>query len=71
MKFLAKLLLPVFKKYVIQELVKESNKTFVVNKLNELVDIPNMSEEDEAKVISNIYDALEKLLESYLKVKED
>ena len=70
MKFLIKLVLPLIKNYLLQELVKEENRSFVVAKLNDHVDLPNLSESEEAEVIENIYNALTKILESYLGINK-
>lgn len=70
MKFLVKLLLPLIKNYVLTELTKEENRTFVVAQLNQHIDLPNLSEVEEAEVIENVYNALTKLLKSYLGIKD-
>ncbi len=65
-KFFLKLILPFIKNFVIEELTKEENKTVVINKLNELIDIPNLSEESEKVIIENIYNSLTELLKFHL-----
>lgn len=70
MKFLIKLILPFIKNYVLEEITKPENKTWVVNKLNTHVDLPEMSEAQEQEVIENLYNALTVLLKSYLQIKE-
>ena len=70
MKFLVKIVLPLLKNYLLEELTKPENRSFVIAKLNNLVDIPNLSEAEEAEVIENLYNALTKLLESYLGINK-
>jgi len=70
MKLLIKLLLPLIKNYLLAELTKDENRTFVITKLSQHIDIPNLSEVDEKQVIENIYNSLTILLESYLSVKK-
>lgn len=70
MKFLIKLILPFVKNSILEEITKSENKTWVVAKLNNHVDLPNLSEEEEAQVIENIYNSLTVLLKSYLQIKE-
>lgn len=71
MKFLIKLAIPFVKKYLVEELSKESNKTFVVKELNKFLDLPNLSEEQEQEIIEKMYDSVGLLIKSYLQVKED
>ena len=66
MNHLAKLLLPLFRKYIIEQMTKEENKSFVISKLNKHVDLPNMSEEEEAEVIKSIYNAIADITKAYL-----
>lgn len=66
MKFLLKILLPLIKNFVLDELTKPENRSFVVAQLNNHLDLPNLSESEEAEVIENVYNALTKLLKSYL-----
>ncbi len=66
MKFIAKLLLPIFRNYVIAQISKDSNKDFVVSKINEYVDLPNMTEEEEKQIINKIYDAVAEITKVYL-----
>ena len=69
MSFLIKLILPFVKKFILKELTKESNKTFVINKLNSLIDIPELTETQEAELIQKMYEALSILVKSHLDVK--
>ncbi len=66
MKYVIKLLLPLFRKYIIDQITKPENKSFVVSKLNKHVDLPNISEEEEAEVIGKIYDAIAEITKVYL-----
>lgn len=66
MKFVVKLLLPLFRKYIIDQITKEENKTFIISKLNKHIDLPNLSEQEEAEIIGKIYDAITDISKAYL-----
>lgn len=70
MKILAKLLLPIFKKYLLAELTKDENRTWVTARLNQYIDLPNMTEEEEKVVIDKIYDSITNVLKAYMNVPE-
>ncbi len=70
MNYIVKFLLPFVKTYLLKELAKEENRTFVVAKLNQHVDLPNMTEEEEKVVIDKIYDSITQILKAYMNVPD-
>lgn len=70
MNFLVKLILPFIKNYVLEEITKPENRTFVVAKLNSSIDLPELTEEQEGVLIDQIYGTITTLVKSYLQVKE-
>jgi hypothetical protein len=71
MKFLIKFILPFVKSFILDELTKESNKVIVINKLNELIDLPNLSESEELEVMDKVYGALSVLVKAHLQIKSE
>lgn len=57
MKLLLKLFKGPIKRYIRRELRKESNRILAIDAINTKLDIPKISEEDEAKMISSVLDA--------------
>ena len=70
MSYIVKFLLPFFKKHLLKELSKSENRTFVVAKMNQYIDLPNMSEEAERELIEKIYDSLSLLLKAYMRIND-
>lgn len=66
MKYLTKLFLPLFRKYLIAAMTNESNKTYVVTKISDHIKLPNLSEEQERQVIDKVYDAIAEITKAYL-----
>jgi hypothetical protein len=66
MNFIAKMLLPIFRNYILDQISKEENKTYIVAKINEYIDLPKMSEEEELIIMGKIYDAVAEISKSYL-----
>ena len=56
---------------VIKSILTEETKRKVVNQLNAKINIPVMSEKDEAQLIGYMWDAVEQAIKDVLKVKED
>ena len=56
--FLIKLLKPFIKKRVIKELANEDNKKALVDAVNLKIDLPKLTEEEERKLYSQLYDLL-------------
>lgn len=57
MKFLLKLFKGPIKNILVRQLQKESNKRLVVALINEKMDIPNLTEEEEGRLLSQVLDA--------------
>lgn len=57
MKFLLKLFKGPIKKILVRELKKDTNKRLVVTLINDKMDIPKLTEEEEAKLVSQVLDA--------------
>jgi hypothetical protein len=66
MKFIVKLLLPIFKKYLIKQIIDEENKNFVVTKLSKHIELPGLNDEQEQIIIGKIYDAMTEITKAYL-----
>lgn len=62
MKFIFKLVKPLLKRIVRKKLSTEAYKSAVVADINEIMDIPNLTEEEEEAFLSSLYDALAKAL---------
>lgn len=58
-KWLLKLVKPLIKKQVVEYIEDENNQVKYVRLLNEKVDLPNMDEEAEKKLLDQLYDALQ------------
>tara|TARA_Y100000310_G_scaffold271663_1_gene286268 strand:- start:296 stop:517 length:222 start_codon:yes stop_codon:yes gene_type:complete len=56
---------------VIKSILTEETKRKVVNQLNAKINIPVMSEKDEAQLIGYMWDAVEQAIKDVLKVQED
>lgn len=61
MKFLVKLFKKPIKKYLLNEL--ETNQEEWIDILNEKIDIPKLEEDEEDKLLTQIYDALQEAIE--------
>lgn len=58
-KFLFNLIKPFVKKEIIKYINNEDNQKKYVKLLNDKVDLPNMDEEAEKRLIDQLYDALQ------------
>lgn len=56
---------------VIKSILTESTKKKVVDQLNAKIDIPLLSEKDEAELIGYMWEAVEQAIKDVLKVQED
>ena len=56
--FLIKLLKPFIKRRVIKELENKDNKKSLVEAVNHKIDLPKLTEEEEHKLYSQLYDLL-------------
>tara|TARA_R100001530_G_scaffold125591_1_gene94176 strand:+ start:275 stop:496 length:222 start_codon:yes stop_codon:yes gene_type:complete len=56
---------------VIKSILTESTKKKVVDQLNSKIDIPLLSEKDEAQLIGYMWEAVEQAIKDVLKVQED
>jgi hypothetical protein len=56
---------------VIKSILTEETKRKVVNQLNAKINIPVMSEKDEAQLIGYMWDAVEQAIKDVIKVQED
>lgn len=60
------MLLPIFRNYLIELICKEENKMYVISKINQHVDLPKMTEEEESKIMEKIYDAVSEITKTYM-----
>ena len=56
---------------VIKSILTESTKKKVVDQLNSKIDIPLLSEKDEAQLIGYMWEAVEQAIKDVLRVQED
>jgi hypothetical protein len=56
-KILVKFAWPKVKKYLLQYVESNEYQELLINKVNEKIDIPNVSEKSEKKLLNQIYDA--------------
>jgi len=66
MNFIVKLLLPIFRKYLIKQIVDEKSKDEIISKLNKYIEFPGLNQEQEREIISKIYDAMAEISKAYL-----
>lgn len=62
MKFLFKLVKPLLKRIVKKKLKSEAYKSAIVEDVNDLIDLPNLNEQEEAELLDSIYNSLAKAL---------
>lgn len=55
--FLVKLFKPLIKKLVLREIKNLETKKYIVDLVNSRLDIPKMTEAEEAKLLLQVYDA--------------
>ena len=67
MKFIYNLLFPFIKSQLLKQLKDDSNKEYIIKELSELITIPNLDSEKEKEILGDIYNAIEKVLENYIK----
>lgn len=66
---LAGFVFPFVKKWLINEFNKESTKEYIVNKINELIDIPKMEEDREKEFIEKLYNSIVIIFNGFIKQK--
>lgn len=58
MKLFIRMLKPLIKRYLRKALEEDGNQTYLVDLANSKVDIPKLTEEEEKKLLDQIYEAL-------------
>lgn len=66
MKILAKLLKPLLRRILLREIRKDEFKAKVISGLNLKLDIPNLTEDEEEKLLLSVFEAASEALQKVL-----